>query len=492
MTMRWMTALWLLLALTLPAAAQDRAQVPRQMRLPSPSVTHHMLDLPGRQLRITATAGGIVVPDATGAPQAEVAYIAYALDGADPHRRPVTFVFNGGPGFASAWLQLGAVGPWRLRMGGPGDEQDGIPSAQPDLLPNAETWLDFTDLVFIDPVGTGYSHIVAGGADARKRLWSVNGDIAYLAETVRRWLAGAGRVASPKFLLGESYGGFRVPRLARALQEDEGIGVNGLILVSPVLDFGGRSSAFDPLFWAEHLPSLAAVERAKTGAVSREQLADVEAYATGEFLHDQIASSRDPVARQRMAARVAALTGVDPALVLEEGGGIQIGTFLRQTQPGRIASIYDATISNPAAIATNPYFREPEASLARLTAPFTSAMLELYEHRLAWRPDSLYRLRNADVERQWDWGRGLVAPESVTALRVALAVDPRLRVLVAHGLFDLITPYFATAMILDHLPDIGAPGRVKLVTYPGGHMFYSRDESRAAFREEAKRLIERE
>lgn len=489
--MRWMMTFCLLVAFALPAAAEQRAPQ-AETRLPTASVTHHVLDLPGRSLHVTATAGSIVIRDAKELPQAEIAYVAYRLDGADLGHRPVTFALNGGPGSASAWLQLGAIGPWRIRMGGAGDERDGVPSAPPNLLPNADTWLDFTDLVFIDPVGTGYSRFDTGNEDARKRMWSVNGDIAYLAETIRLWLEGAGRIASPKFLLGESYGGFRVPRLARALDEDQGIGVDGLILISPQLDFGGRSSAFDPLFWVEHLPSLAAVARARKGPVSRKDLADVEAYATGEFLSEQIGSPRDPAAQQRMAARVATLTGLDPKLVLEEGGRINITTFLRQTQPGRIASIYDATVSDPAAIATNPYFREPEVTFARLTAPFTSGMLELYEHELAWQPENQYRLTNPDVERHWDWGHGLIAPESVTALRVALAVDPRLHVLVAHGLFDLITPYFATAMILDHLPDIGPPGRIKLATYPGGHMFYSRDDSRAAFRQEAKQLIEGE
>ncbi len=485
-----------LLWLAVPAAAQESAQAhpspaehaPALPALPPTAVTHHGLGLPGRTLHFTATAGAIVLRNDAGTPEADIAYIAYTLDGADAKTRPVTFVFNGGPGEASAWLQLGNVGPWRIRMPQPGDADAGIPSAAPALLPNADTWLDFTDLVFIDPAGTGYSRIVSRDPAVQKRLWSVRGDIDSLAETIRRWLEASGRIQSPKFLLGESYGGFRVPRLARTLAADQGIGMSGLIMVSPALDFGG-SDAFDPLYWVERLPTLVAVARAKAGPVTRADLADAEAYATGDFLRDQLAGPRDAAALSRMAARVAQLTGLDPALVLREDGSINIRTFVRETAPGRIASVYDATITDPAAFPANPYAREPDPILDRLTAPFTSAMLVLYAQHLHWRPDSLYRLSNTEVTDHWDFGHDLAPPQSVTALREDLALDPKLRVLIGHGLFDLVTPYFRTALILAHLPEIGPPDRVRLATFEGGHMFYSRDASRAAFRADAEALI---
>ncbi len=470
-------------AATLPEPSH---RAPREA-LPPPAVSHHVLTLPDRALHFTATAGSILLHNENGSPEAAIAYLSYTLDGADADTRPVTFVFNGGPGEASAWLQLGAVGPWRIAMAGPGDLENGIPSAAPHLLPNADTWLDFTDLVFIDPAGTGYSRILDPGPAARGRLWSVNGDIASLAEVIRRWLEQAGRAASPKFLLGESYGGFRVPRLAHALAEDQGIGVRGLIMVSPVLDFSG-SFAFDPLYWVERLPSLVAVTRAKQGPVTRATLADAEGYAVGDFLRDQLAGPRDPAALSRMVARVSELTGLDASEVLREDGSIDVRTFLRETAPGRIASIYDATITDPDAAPANPWFPEPDP-IFRLTPPFTSAMLILYRQRLHWRPAPLYRLFNPAIERHWNWGHGRAAPESVTALREDLALDPALHVLIAHGLFDLITPYFRTVLILRHLPDIGPADRVRLVTFEGGHMFYSRDASRAAFRADALALI---
>ena len=211
-------------------------------QLPADVTTHHTLDLPGRTLHFEATAGAIRLTDAKHAPSADLAFIAFQLDGANRTHRPVTFGFNGGPGFASAWLNVGAVGPWRIPLGGDAT----APSASPEPLPNAETWLDFTDLVFIDPAGTGYSRVVAGDGDARRRLWSVDGDIDYLAEAIRRWLDRFDRILSPKYLLGESYGGYRAPRLARELASHQGTGLSGLVLVSPMLDLGGRSAAFAP------------------------------------------------------------------------------------------------------------------------------------------------------------------------------------------------------------------------------------------------------
>ncbi len=210
--------------------------------LPADVTTQHVLELSDRTLQFSATAGAIPLTDDRGAPRTDVAFIAYRLDGADPHTRPVTFVFNGGPGMASGWLQVGAVGPWRIRLGADAT----IPSAPPEPIPNAETWLDFTDLVFIDPPGTGYSRILANGDEARRALWSVEGDVDALAEVIRRWLDRNERIISPKFLLGESYGGFRAPRLARALESNEGVGISGMVMVSPALAFGSGSRALDP------------------------------------------------------------------------------------------------------------------------------------------------------------------------------------------------------------------------------------------------------
>ena len=176
-----------------PAAAE-------QHRLPPDSTTTHTVDLPGRSLTFTATAGSVRLFDDKGDAQADIAYTSYQLDGIDRTARPVTFLFNGGPGAASAWLQIGANGPWRLAI----NADSVTPSASPDLQPNAETWLDFTDLVYIDPVGTGYSRFVATGEEVRRRFFSVDGDAAAVALVIRRWLEKHDRLLSPKYVAGES------------------------------------------------------------------------------------------------------------------------------------------------------------------------------------------------------------------------------------------------------------------------------------------------
>ena len=255
-----------------PAAAE-------QHRLPPDSTTKQTLALPGRTLAFSATAGSIRLFDDKGEPQADIAYTAYQLEGADPAVRPVTFVFNGGPGASSAWLQLGNVGPWRLAI----DADAAISSAAPDLEPNADTWLDFTDLVFIDPVGTGYSRFVATGEEVRKRFFSVDGDVNSIAVTIRRWLEKSDRLLSPKFVVGESYGGIRGPKIVRELQIQQGVGVRGLILISPVLDFREFSGS-SILQYVASLPTMAAVARETKGAVTRADMADVERYARGDFL----------------------------------------------------------------------------------------------------------------------------------------------------------------------------------------------------------------
>ena len=212
-------------------ASTQSATTAEQHRLPPDSTTSHKLALSGRTLAFTATAGSIRLFDDKGEPQADIAYTAYQLDGADARTRPVAFFFNGGPGASSAWLQFGTAGPWRVPL------NTTTSSTPADPLPNNETWLDFADLVFIDPVGTGYSRFVATGEDARKRLFSVDGDVASIALTIRRWLEKSDRLLSPKFVVGESYGGIRGPKIVRNLQTQQGVGVNGLILVSPLFDF---------------------------------------------------------------------------------------------------------------------------------------------------------------------------------------------------------------------------------------------------------------
>ncbi|MDF3810599.1 peptidase S10 [Rhodopseudomonas sp. BAL398] len=454
-----------------------------QRKLPPDAVTDHTLTLPGRSLAFTATAGTIRLFNTKGEPQADIAYTAYQLDGAKPNSRPVTFLFNGGPGASSAWLQLGAAGPWRLPMTGPA-------SAPPELVPNAETWLDFTDLVFIDPVGTGYSRFVASGEDVRKQFYSVDGDVAALALVIRRWLEKSDRLASPKYLAGESYGGIRGPKIVRNLQTRQGVGVNGLILVSPLFDFREYSGS-SLLQYVASLPSMAAVARQRKGPVTRADMADVEAYARGEFLTDLVKGVADTAATTRLADKFAALTGIDQTVSRRLTGRLATSEFRREFDRanGKITGRYDASQLgfDPYPDSSSADFGDPSSD--PLIAPLTSAAVILTRDRLNWRPSGSYHLLNGEVAQAWNFGRGNNPVESTSQLREILALDPNLKVLVMHGLFDLATPYFGSQIILDQLPTYGSRDRVALKVYPGGHMFYARDAARQALRGEAEAMM---
>ena len=469
---------------TQPASGAD------QHRLPPDATTKQTLDLPDRSLAFTATAGSIRLFDDKGEPQADIAYTSYQLDGTDRATRPVTFVFNGGPGSASAWLQFGDNGPWRLAI-----NADAVtPSETPAVQPNADTWLDFTDLVYIDPVGTGYSRFVASGDEVRKRFLAVDGDVSSIALVIRRWLEKHDRLPSPKFIAGESYGGIRGPKIVRNLQTEQGVGVRGLILISPVLDFREYSDS-SILQYVASLPSYAAVTRqAKApmeGPVTRADLADVERYARGDFLLDLIKGVADVEATNRLADRVASLTGIDQAVSRRLAGRFDVVEFRREydRKSGKVTGRYDASVLGDDPNPDSSFFHFDDQSGDALTAPLTSAVVDLTTRKLNWRPDGSYHLLNDQVNRAWDFGRGLKPAESVSQLRQILALDPKLKVLVAHGLFDLATPYFGSKIVLDQLPAYAAPPRLKLVVYPGGHMFYSRDASRQAFRAEVQTLM---
>jgi carboxypeptidase C (cathepsin A) len=487
--------------------ARPRAQNDNTaLRLPADSTTEHMVELPGRTLRFKATAGSIPLLDAeSGALQAEIAYVAYVIgdpgsaaspaspgNSGDPGTpgnpaasRPLTFLFNGGPGAASAYLDIGAVGPWRLPF------SNISASATPALEPNAETWLDFTDLVFIDPVATGYSHIVASGDNVRRQFFSVDGDADALAVVIRKWVEKNGRQSAVKFVVGESYGGFRVPKVARALTGRQGVGVRGLIMISPVLDFANFGlRRHMPMSWVTRLPSMAATVFEATAPFNRDALREVEAYASGDYLRDLMRGERDAEAIERMTPRVAGYTGLDAAEVKRLGARIDNGTFQRELnrKRGMVASAYDPTITAYDPSPNSPTGRFSDPVLDAIGPPITGAMTALYQGPLKWRVDQPYRLLNGDINNQWNWGRGRAGPEVVDDLRNALAGDRDLYAMVAHGASDLVTPYFGSQLILDQLPVFGSADRLKLAVYGGGHMFYSRDASRRAFREDALAL----
>lgn len=466
------------------ARREARPPAPENGDLPPAATTTHTVG----GLAFTAVAGALKLADERGTLLAEIAHTTYRLDGIDPEHRPVIFLVNGGPGASSAWLQFGAVGPWRIDR----SEAATPPSASPALRPNPETWLPFADLVFLDPAGTGYSRLVSTAEDVRRSFYSVDGDADMLAAAIRRWIEENRREVSPKFFVGESYGGFRGPLVARKLAQDHGVGLSGLVLVSPVLDFRTRDGR-NPVAQAATLPSLVAAARSLDRRLGDpDDMAAVEDYAAGDYLRDLLKGPGDPETRRRLSGEVARLTGLDPAFVARHGGRIGTGTFLEEIgrRGARVASPYDAT-----AFGLDPTpFAEgdgaPDPVLDGLRAPLTAAARELYGGRLEWAPRRRYEVLSTQVNRAWDWGRGLQMPQAVAALGQALAADPGLRVLVVHGRADLVTPYFGSRLAMNQIGIPGVEARLRLEVYPGGHMFYFDPEARARFRDAGRALVE--
>ena len=477
-------------------------------RLPADQRSHHTLTLPGRMLRFTAIAGSIPMTNTAGRVLADVAFTAHLLDGADKRTRPLTFAFNGGPGAASTWLQLGALGPWRVPLTG-----DTVRTkAAPALLDNAETWLDFTDLVFIDPPGTGHSRIwpaiernpptAQGGGRGRGEtqrsaeaggpawFWSSRGDIATFASFIANWTRSNERTGSPIVLAGESYGGFRAPLIAQALKSDHAVAVHAIVLVSPVLDFDGRRGWLQPHHYVALLPSIAATRLERSGVVpTRAALAEAETYARGEYLVDLVRGPRDTQASERIAARIAAFTGLDVEKVRKHDGRLGGRSFVQESAGfgDKAVSLYDAGISGlePAG-GDQRGFGDPFTS--GLTAPLTAAMATLHA-RLGWRVERRYLMHSGEANRSWTWRNSPHPPEALGALLDLHRKDPKLMTLATHGFTDLVTPYFASALQLDQLPTYGQTQRIKLEVYPGGHMHYSRDDSRARFRDDVEKVI---
>ncbi len=450
--------------------------------LPPAKSVKQTAEIAGKRIDYTVTVGSLPIRSETGKITGEVVYTAYIAESKTP--RPVTFAFNGGPGASSVYLNLGAIGPKRIEFGRNGD----APSDSAVLHDNANSWLDFTDLVFIDPIGTGYSKARVEADQAKKLFFNADADIHYLSRIVYDWLQQNGRMASRKYLIGESYGGYRVPRLAYYLQTTLGVGLNGITMVSPYLDPSAISGhdSLSPLPYMIDLPAMAASRLEREGKPLDDQaLAPVEAYVRTQYVVDFLAGVKDKAATDRLSAKVAELTGLDPALVHRLDGRIDIATYLRELRrnQGLIGSVYDSNVTAydpfPAEARPDDGFHDP--MLEALMAPVTSAMSDFVVRQVGWKVQSHYEALSFDVNHAWDRS-SIDGDTPVKDLRRAVALDPKMAVTIAHGWNDLSCPYFASRLIVDQMPDFGAPGRVQLHMYPGGHMFYARPDSGAALR----------
>jgi len=449
--------------------------------LPGDSVTQHSIEIAGQKLDYTATAGTFSLYDQSGERSAAIYYTAYVAKGADSASRPLTFVFNGGPGAASAFLNLGLVGPRvaEFALGG----RDG---AQTKLKDNPDTWLAFTDLVLIDPVGTGWSR--PAKPDGASAFWSVRHDADSMAKVIALYVNNNARSASPKYILGESYGGFRAAKVARAVQEQQGIIISGVVMLSPLLDgsltFGGSRSALGA---ALQLPSLAASELERKGAFSLDKLAEAERFALTEYLSTLAGAPPQGEAAHAFYSRVAALTGLPEELVAKQRGFIR-DSYIKSSPGGehKMVSHYDATFTVDDPYPDQLTNRGPDPLLEGVARAYGGAYAAYARDELGFKTEMTFNLLASEVSGKWDWEGGRAGADVSDDLRTLLSLTPSFRLLIAHGYSDMVTPFAASRYVLNHLPQLDDPTRAQLRLYRGGHMLYLDPASRHAFSADAK------
>ena len=455
--------------------------------LPPDAHAAQTITLDGKPLHYTATVGTLPVRDSKGSLSGEVVFTAYTMEGRD---RPVTFALNGGPGAASVYLNLGAIGPRRVAFGAEGQS----PSDPATLTDNPGTWLDFTDLVFLDPIGTGFSRSLVTLDEAKKQFYGPDQDIAYLSKVIFDWLVKNGRLQSRKYIVGESYGGYRGPRLTAYLQSQVGVGINGLVLVSPAMTPAFGSPDLSPVPWMLTLPSIVAANYERQNKLTAENMASVIDYTRGEYAVDLMKGNSDPAATPRVVKRVTELTGLDPTFVKQSGGRLETQAFLREEfrETGKLGSRYDPNVTAYDPFPYNPTQETDDPILLSIIAPTTTAMVDFVTRTVGWKTDARYYALSEEVNRSWqrDGQKGAFqGSESASDLRVAVSTDPKLRVVIAHGWADLSCPFMGSVLTVSQMPVMGDAARVQVHEYAGGHMFYARTASSLELRKDVLQMV---
>ena len=444
-------------------------------------------------------------------PSAEIFSVSYVADGDE--ERPVTFVFNGGPGASSAFLHMGAVGPQRIAFPPDGT----LPEMPPRLVPNEASWLAFTDFVFVDPVGTGFSRVIENekkqeeakekkeDATDPKEFFGFKRDLESLCEFMGRWLSANDRWGSPVFIAGESYGGYRVGRLLRVLQETAGIGLNGAILISPALEITPLNPTdYDVLGWIDTLPTmaLAAVHHGRSRAFPRgAPMEDVERaaeeFATGEFSSFLTRGASMPAEeRERILTRMVDLIGLPLELVTRSEGRIAIQVFSRELlrDERKIVGLYDATITTTDPFPDREAYAGPDPTLSGISPAYTMAVNRMLRSEIGVETDREYTLLSYEVNTAWkvdvEHHAFQAAPGATDDFRYGMSLNPHVKAFVTHGRYDLVTPYFATDRLRNLMRlDPEMADRLTVSHFGGGHMFYAWETSRRGFTDEIAAFV---
>ncbi len=447
-----------------------------------PSITRHSARIGGTTLRYTATAGTLLMKKEDGTPRARIFYVAYTRDGVkDASERPLTFCFNGGPGSSSVWLHMGAFGPRRVVMA---DEGWALPPPY-RLEDNEDSLLDLTDLVFIDPVTTGFSR-AAKGQDPRG-FHGVKEDVASVGDFIRLWTTRNDRWQSPKFLAGESYGTTRAAGLSGYLQERHGLYLNGIVLISSILNF--ETARFDrgnDLPFILFLPTYTATAwyhgklSGDLGADLHKAVDAAREFASGEYtLALMKGDALSDQERVRITGRLAELTGLSREYVLQTNLRISISRFVKELLRGQrrtVGRLDSRFLGRDFDAAGENYEFDP--SYAAIQGPFTGVFNHYVRADLEYENDLPYEILTGRVH-PWSYKNAENQYLNVAeTLRKAMTENPSLHVFVANGYFDFATPFFATQYTFGHMGlDPALRGHVRFGFYEAGHMMYIRKES---------------
>jgi len=463
-----------------------------------PVVTHHQMTLDGKLLRYTATTGRLPIKRGDGKIEAEMFFVAYTLDAQDASKRPLTFAFNGGPGSATVWLHMGALGPKHVVL-----QSDGFMPATPyRSADNPETALEKTDLVMVDAIGTGFSR--AANMELAKKFWSVKGDIEAFGEFIRLYITRYERWRSPLFLLGESYGTTRAAGLSGYLA-DHGISFNGIVLLSTVLNFQTLEfTKTNDQPYILILPSYTMIAGYHK-KLAPELLQDLnktrqeaEHWASTDYAQ-ALAKGDALTATERQTAidQLARYTGLSKNVIDEANLRVDVRLFThyllidQKLRVGRLDGRFKGP--DPEGLVDTPFY-DPTASA--ILPPYTSVFNDYVSTELGYKTDMPYEVfafQSGSGFSKWEWGSAIEGfPDTAAAMRKAIAKNPYLKVLVMEGYYDLATPYYAAEYTFDHLdlpPDYHK--NISFETYEAGHMVYVHSGSLTKFKRDLVTFMDR-
>ena len=452
---------------------QAKKQVPKEETI----TTHHRVVIDGQEVAYTATVGTILLKEEDGTPKASIFYVAYTREGEERlEERPITFSFNGGPGSSSVWLHLGLLGPRRVLF-----DDEGYPLPPPYRLVNNDySLLDVTDLVFVDPVGTGYSRAVPG--EEPKQFYAFDKDIESVGEFIRLYTTRFGRWSSPKFLIGESYGTTRAAGLSGFLQEQYGMYLNGIMLVSAILNF--QTARFDvgnDLPYILFLPTYTAtawyhgrLDQALQADL-RATLDEVESFVRETYVPALMEGAALPDdERAEVARALARYTGLSASYLEQTDLRIEIFRFVKELlrdqrrTVGRLDSRYTGIDRD----AAGEHF-DYDPSYGAIQGPYTATLNDYIRTTLRYESDLPYEVLTGRVQ-PWDYSKHQNQYVNVAeTLRKAMTQNQHLKVFVANGFYDLATPYLATRYTFTHLGiDPSLQRNISMGYYEAGHMMY--------------------